>query len=227
MPPVLVIKHCLKIFSIWFQSPSNSTRLYASELLHMVACLNKLSSENFGETIALSIPQKGFMPYEQLGEYIVREINTPQSHGSQWRMSQAMRTSSWMTQKPAAWYEQPSRENPCRPIARFHDDATRMPYNNSSAFPLQLRSSQLVRPKPVWLIVLDSDTRSLWPMLLNARLQTRIDSNRLEQEIFVRRIESSRSHCSIENFESEPSKFTCSIDAQLEMFEMLEEKSYT
>ena len=41
------VEHCLKIFSIWFQSPSNSSGLYASELLHMVACLNELWSEEF------------------------------------------------------------------------------------------------------------------------------------------------------------------------------------
>ena len=56
------------------------------------------------------------------------------------------------------------------------------------------------------------------------RACSKFDSNRVEQEIFVRRIESSRSHCSIENFEFESSRFTCSIDVRLEMFEMLEKK---
>ena len=59
---------------------------------------------------------------------------------------------------------------------------------------------------------------------LGSSIEHARSSNRVEQEIFVRRIESSRSHCSIENFEFESSRFTCSIDVRLEMFEMLEKK---
>jgi len=69
------VEHCLKIFSIWFQSPSNSSGLYTSELLHM-----ELWSEEFREfwrdncLVNTSGSPKGFMPCDQLGEYVVREI---------------------------------------------------------------------------------------------------------------------------------------------------------
>lgn len=74
------VELALKIFAIWFQATSNSN--YASELLHIVACLKSLWTPDFKGfwldncLVNISGSPHGFMPCDQLGEYIVREIKS-------------------------------------------------------------------------------------------------------------------------------------------------------
>ena len=77
------IKNCLTFFMLWFQGSKFSN--YASELLHLGACLNHLWDRDKREhwyrniLVNFSGSEKGFMAVDLLGEFVVREIKAWQT----------------------------------------------------------------------------------------------------------------------------------------------------
>jgi hypothetical protein len=80
------IEHCLLYFTAWFQASRLAN--YAHETMHLVACLKRIWSPGFAGhwrehcLVNPSGSTKGFMPDDQLGEYIIREIKDMIHHNA-------------------------------------------------------------------------------------------------------------------------------------------------
>ena len=80
------VERCLEMFTIWFQATKMHN--YASETLHLTACLKKLWSPEFRDfwlkncIVNSSGKKNGFMPCDLLGEYVVRETKAMIHHNA-------------------------------------------------------------------------------------------------------------------------------------------------
>ena len=80
--------HCLKYFTIWLQNGDKSASLpnYRRECLHLMCCFAHIWSSKFFAhwkdqcLVNLSGSATGFMPCDQLGEYVVRENKDQINH---------------------------------------------------------------------------------------------------------------------------------------------------
>lgn len=80
--------HCLKYFTIWLQNGDKLASLpnYRQECLHLMCCFTHIWSSKFFAhwkdqcLVNLSGSAMGFMPCDQLGEYVVRENKDQINH---------------------------------------------------------------------------------------------------------------------------------------------------
>lgn len=97
-----VIEHCLSYFAVWLQSTGKFN--YAVESAHIVACLRKIWSQDFREfwqdtcLVSSSGKATGYMAYDMLCEYLVREPKDPFQHMSTDFLRDVVATQIWCSE---------------------------------------------------------------------------------------------------------------------------------